>query len=163
MTVNNGRYGPYIKFADMFVSIPKNEDPIKLSLDRAISLISEKQKAEAPIHTYEDLPVTKGKGRFGPFIKWSGMFINVNKKYDFDNLSFEDIEIIIKDKIQKEKEKLIQEWPDQGIRIEKARWGRSNIIKGNKKVELGKDVDPNKISLELALKYLKPVTDKKKK
>ncbi|MEC8547328.1 MAG: type I DNA topoisomerase [Bacteroidota bacterium] len=163
VTVNNGRYGPYIKFADMFVSIPKNEDPIKLSLDRAISLISEKQKAEAPIHTYEDLPVTKGKGRFGPFIKWSGMFINVNKKYDFDNLSFEDIEIIIKDKIQKEKEKLIQEWPDQGIRIEKARWGRSNIIKGNKKVELGKDVDPNKISLELALKYLKPVTDKKKK
>ena len=57
------------------------------------------------------------------------MFINVNKKYDFDNL-FKDIEIIIKDKIQKEKEKLIQEWPDQGIRIEKARWGRSNINKG---------------------------------
>ena len=163
VSVNNGRYGPYIKFADMFVSIPKNEDPIKLSLDRAIFLISEKQKAEAPIHTYEGLPVTKGKGRFGPFIKWSGMFINVNKKYDFDNLSFEDIEIIIKDKIQKEKEKLIQEWPDQGIRIEKARWGRSNIIKGNKKVELGKDVDPNKISLEVALKYLKPLTDKKKK
>ena len=48
-------------------------------------------------------------------------------------------------------------------RIEKARWGRSNIIKGNKKVELGKDVDPNKISLEVALKYLKPLTDKKKK
>ena len=92
------------------------------------------------------------------------MFINLNKKYDFDNLSFEDIEIIIKDKIQKEKEKLIQEeWPDEGIRIEKARWGRSNIIKGNKKVELKKDVDPNKISLELALKYLKPLTDKKKK
>ena len=91
------------------------------------------------------------------------MFINVNKKYDFDNLSNQDIETLIKDKIQKEKEKLIQEWPAEEIRIEKARWGRSNIIKGKKKVELGKDIDPTKITLEVALNYLNPKTTKKKK
>ena len=91
------------------------------------------------------------------------MKINVNKKYNFDNLSIEDIENLIKEKIQKEKDKLIQEWPDEEIRIEKARWGRSNIIKGKKKVELGKDVDPTKITLEVAMKYLKPKTSKKKK
>jgi DNA topoisomerase-1 len=147
----------------MFVSLPTEEDPMSINLDRAILLIKEKQKAEAPIHTYENLPVTKGKGRFGPFIKWSGIFINVNKKYNFDDLSQEDIECLIKEKIQKEKEKLIQEWPDEEIRIEKARWGRSNIIKGKKKVELGKDVDPTKITLEVAMKYLKPKTSKKKK
>ena len=163
LTVNNGRYGPYVKFDTMFVSLPTDEDPMSINLDRAILLIKEKQKAEAPIHTYENLPVTKGKGRFGPFIKWSGMFINVNKKYNFDDLSKEDIESLIKEKIQKEKEKLIQEWPDEEIRIEKARWGRSNIIKGKKKVELGKDIDPTKITLEVAMKYLKPKTSKKKK
>ena len=163
LTVNNGRYGPYVKFDTMFVSLPTDEDPMSINLDRAILLIKEKQKAEAPIHTYENLPVTKGKGRFGPFIKWSGMFINVNKKYNFDDLSKEDIESLIKEKIQKEKEKLIQEWPDEEIRIEKARWGRSNIIKGKKKIELGKDVDPTKITLEVAMKYLKPKTSKKKK
>jgi DNA topoisomerase-1 len=161
--VNNGRYGPYIKFNTMFVSLPSDEDPISINLDRAILLINEKQKAEAPIYTYENLPVTKGKGRFGPFIKWSGMFINVNKKYNFDDLSEQDIESLIKDKIQKEKEKLIQEWPDEEIRIEKARWGRSNIIKGKKKVELGKDIDPTKITLEVAMKYLSPKPSKKKK
>jgi DNA topoisomerase-1 len=163
LTVNNGRYGPYVKFDTMFVSLPTEEDPMSINLDRAILLIKEKQKAEAPIHNYENLPVTKGKGRFGPFIKWSGIFINVNKKYNFDDLSQEDIESLIKEKIQKEKEKLIQEWPDEEIRIEKARWGRSNIIKGKKKVELGKDVDPTKITLEVAMKYLKPKTSKKKK
>lgn len=163
LTVNNGRYGPYVKFDTMFVSLPTDEDPMSINLDRAILLIKEKQKAEAPIHTYENLPVTKGKGRFGPFIKWSGIFINVNKKYNFDDLSQEDIESLIKEKIQKEKEKLIQEWPDEEIRIEKARWGRSNIIKGKKKIELGKDVDPTKITLEVAMKYLKPKTSKKKK
>ncbi len=161
--VNNGRYGPYIKFNTMFVSLPSDEDPMSINIDRAILLINEKQEAEAPIYTYENLPVTKGKGRFGPFIKWSGMFINVNKKYNFDDLSEQDIESLIKDKIQKEKEKLIQEWPNEEIRIEKARWGRSNIIKGKKKVELGKDIDPTKITLEVAIKYLSPKTSKKKK
>lgn len=163
LTVNNGRYGPYVKFGSMFVSLPNDEDPMTVDLERAKFLIQEKRKAEAPIYTYDNLPVTKGKGRFGPFLKWSGMFINVNKKYDFDNLSNQDIETLIKDKIQKEKEKLIQEWPAEEIRIEKARWGRSNIIKGKKKVELGKDIDPTKITLEVALNYLNPKTTKKKK
>jgi DNA topoisomerase-1 len=34
--------------------------------------------------------VTKGKGRFGPFIKWNGLYINVPKLYDFDNLTEEE-------------------------------------------------------------------------
>ena len=163
VTVNNGRFGPYVKFQDMFVSLPKGEDPMSVELDRAIALIEEKRTANAPIYTFDQLPVNKGKGRFGPFLKWNGLFINVNKKYDFDNLSDEEIETLIKEKIQKEKEKLIKEWPEEAIRIEKARWGRSNIIKGSKKVELGKDIDPTKITLEAAMQYLKPKTAKKKK
>ena len=163
VTVNNGRFGPYVKFNDMFVSLPKGEDPMSIELDRAITLINEKRAAEAPIYTFDKFPVTKGKGRFGPFLKWNGLFINVNKKYDFDNLSNDDIETLIKEKIQKEKDKLIKEWPEEAIRIEKARWGRSNIIKGSKKVELGKDIDPTKISLEAAKKYLNPKSSKKKK
>ncbi|NBS19028.1 MAG: hypothetical protein EBS74_04480 [Flavobacteriia bacterium] len=163
ITVNNGRFGPYIKFKDMFVSLPKGEDPMTVVLERAIALIQEKMAADAPIYTFDKLPVTKGKGRFGPFIKWNGLFINVNKKYDFENLSNEDIETMIKEKIQKEKEKLIKEWPQESIRIEKARWGRSNIIKGSKKVELGKEMDPTKITLEVALQYLNPKKVKKKK
>jgi len=163
VTVNNGRFGPYLKFKEMFVSLPKGEDPMSVELDRAIVLIKEKLFADAPIYTFDKLPVTKGKGRFGPFLKWNGLFINVNKKYDFDNLSNDDIETLIKEKIQKEKDKLIIEWPEEAIRIEKARWGRSNIIKGNKKVELGKEIDPTKISLEAAKKYLNPKSAKKKK
>ena len=51
------------------------------------------------------------------------MFINVNKKYDFDNLSAEDIEELIEDKIRKEREKVIHNWEDEGIRVEKAQMG----------------------------------------
>ena len=137
--------------------------PSEVDLNTAIQLIKEKQIADAPVFVYKDLPVTKGVGRFGPFLKWRGMFINVNKKYDFDNLTSDDIETLIKDKIQKEKEKLITEWPKEEIRIEKARWGRHNIIKGIKKVEIGKDIDPTKITLETAKQYLNLKTPKKKK
>ena len=163
VVISNGRFGPYIRYGKIFISIPKNQDPMSLDMEIAIDLIEEKIRADAPIYVFNDLPVTKGKGRFGPFLKWNGMFININKKFDFENLSDLDIIKIIDEKIQKEKEKLVQEWPEEKIRIEKARWGRSNIIKGEKKVELGKEVDPTKITLKQALKYLSLKSSKSKK
>ena len=160
ITVNNGRYGPYIKFSTKSISIPNNLDPHAVDINKAIELIDEKLKSEEPIHTYNDKPVTKGKGRFGPFIKWNDLFINVNKTYDFDDLSINNIEELIEIKIKKEKEKLISEWADEDIKVEKGRWGRSVIFKGKKKVEIPKEIDPKTITLEIAKQYLNP---KKKK
>lgn len=160
--VNNGRFGPYVRFGKTFISLPKGMDPLDVDMAFAKELIEEKKKADAPIYIYEEKPVQKGVGRFGPFIKWNNMFINVNKKYDFDNLSNEDIEELIEDKKQKEIEKLIQEWPEEKIRIEKARWGRFNLIKGKTKVELPKDTEADKITLEEAKDLLAKKTPKKK-
>ncbi|MDC8003079.1 type I DNA topoisomerase [Aureisphaera galaxeae] len=160
--VANGRYGPYIRFGSKFISLPKGMDPLDVSMDTAAGLIEEKKKADAPIYMYEGLPVQKGKGRFGPFIKWNNMFINVNKKYDFDNLSDADIIQLIEDKKQKEIDKLINEWPEEGIRLEKARWGRFNLIKGKTKVELPKTTKADKMTLEEAQDLLEKNAPKKK-
>lgn len=161
--VNVGRFGPYVKYKDMFVSIPKGEDLMEVSLERAVELIDEKLKADAPIAMYDGKEVTKGKGRFGPFIKWDNMFINVSKKYDFDHLTDEDIEQLIEDKLKKESEKVVQNWEKEGIRIEKARWGRHNIIKGKTKIELMKDVDVTKLTLEEVQKMIESQKPAKKK
>ena len=160
VTVNNGRYGPYLKYSSKSISIPKEIDPHSVNIDSAIPLIDEKLKSDEPIHIYNDLPVIKGKGRFGPFIKWNEMFINVNKTYDFDNLTVDNIEELIELKLKKEKEKLITEWVDEGIKIEKGRWGRSIISMGKKKIEIPKEIDPKTITLDIAKEYLNP---KKKK
>ena len=160
--VNNGRFGPYVKFGKKFVSLPKGVNPLDVEFDLAIELIQEKEKADAPIYVYQDLPVQKGKGRFGPFIKWNSMFINVNKKYDWDNLSEDDIITLIEDKIQKEKDKLIHVWESEGIRVEKARWGRHHIIKGKVKIELPKTVDVSDMTLEQAKDYIDSKAPKKK-
>ncbi len=154
IVVNNGRFGPYLKHKGVFVSLPKGMLPSEVDLESAQQLIDEKQKADAPIYMHNDLPVTKGVGRFGPYLKWSGLFINVNKKYDFDNLSNQDITTLIEDKIQKEKDKIIHDWDEAGIRVEKARWGRHHIIRGKQKVEIGKEVDAVKLTLSQAEKYL---------
>ncbi|MBA9072765.1 DNA topoisomerase-1 [Flavobacterium gossypii] len=145
--VNNGRFGPYVRFGKMFISLPKGEDPLDVTFDRAKELIAEKEQADAPIGTYKNEPVQKGVGRFGPFIKWNGMFINVSKKYNFDNLSQSDITELIEDKLRKEIDKVIHNWEEEGIRVEKARWGRSVITKGKIKIELSKDVDATKLTL----------------
>ncbi len=155
---NVGRYGPYVRFGKKFVSLDAGESAFDISLSRAIELIMAKQKADAPIGTFKGKEVTKGKGRFGPFIKWDGMFINVGKKYDFDRLSEKDISELIEAKSQKEAEKVVKAWSGEGIRIEKARWGRHAVIKGKTKIELPKEVDPQKLSLE----EVQALLDKKK-
>lgn len=160
--VNNGRFGPYVKYGDKFVSLPKGVEPLDVELNMAITLIKEKEKAEAPIYTYKELPVQKGKGRFGPFIKWNDMFINVGKKYDWDHLSEADIIELIEDKIQKEIDKVVHNWEEEGIRVEKARWGRHNVIQGKIKVELAKTVDVSKLTLENARALIEAKAPKKK-
>ena len=159
---NVGRFGPYVKLGKKFISMEKEDDPMEIGMDRAIELIIAKQKADAPVAEYEGKGVQKGTGRFGPFIKWDGMFINVNKKYDFDNLSQEDIVELIEVKKQKEIDKVVQNWEEEGIRIEKARWGRHNIIKGKIKVELAKSVDATKMTLKEASALIEKKTPKKK-
>ena len=160
--VANGRFGPYVKFGAKYISLSKGENPMEVDMKRAEELIDAKEKADAPIAEYEGLPVQKGVGRFGPFIKWNSIFINVNKKYDFDNLSQANIEELIEIKKQKEIDKLIHNWEEEGIRVEKARWGRFNIIKGKLKIELPKTTKAEKLTLAQVQEIIEKKTPKKK-
>ncbi len=160
--INNGRYGPYIKFGTAFISLPKGENPTDVSLERAQELIDEKTLADAPIAVYKGEGVQKGVGRFGPFIKWNGVFINVSRKYNFDHLSQSDIEELIEDKLQKNIDKVLHDWKEEGIIVEKARWGRSVILKGKLKIELGKEIDAANLSLAQVQEIIAKKTPTKK-
>jgi len=123
ITVGAGRFGPYIKYHETFISLPRAEDPLSVTMERALELIQEKMEADKPVTTYEGLPVTKGKGRFGPFIKWNNLFINVPKKYDFENLTQSDCNELIAAKIEKEGNRYVKVWDEEKIMIENGRWG----------------------------------------
>ncbi|MFZ4105606.1 type I DNA topoisomerase [Flavobacterium sp.] len=160
--VSLGRFGPFIRFGKVFVSLPRGEEPLDVTLERAKELIDEKTQADAPIAVYKGEGVQKGTGRFGPFIKWNGVFINVSKKYNFDNLSQSDIEELIEDKLQKNIDKVIHDWKEEGILVQKARWGRSEITKGKIKIELNKDIDASQLTLSQVQEMIAKKTPVKK-
>lgn len=149
VSVNIGRFGPYVKHGEQFISLPKGEEPMDVTLERAIEVIKAKQIEDAPIAFHEQLPVTKGKGRFGPFIKWNDMYINIPRAYDFDHLTQADCTELILKKVEKESNRFIHNWPEEKISVENGRWGP--FIKFNKKMlKLGPKAEGGKFTSEEA-------------
>ena len=147
ISVNLGRFGPYLKWGEQNISMPRGVDPHDVDMERAIELLDEKARADAPIAHYEDKPVTKGTGRFGPFIKWNDMYINVPRRYNFEALSQKDIDELIEAKVKKEENRYIQNWPEEKISIENARWGP--VLKFGKKIlKVGRKADESKYTAE---------------
>ena len=148
VSIGIGRFGPFVKYGDKFVSIPRNQDPHEVTLEDAIVLIKEKEAADAPIGTYKGLPITKGKGRFGPFLKWNDMYVNIPKKYDPANLSLDDAYALIEAKIKKEANRYIHKWDEENIAVENGRWGP--FIRYKKKSIAIPKIDGKRITQEQA-------------
>jgi DNA topoisomerase I len=147
LSVNVGRFGPYIKWGEQFISIPKGEEPSEVDVRRAIEIIKTKQVEEAPIGYYGEKPITKGKGRFGPFIKWNELFINIPRAYNFDNLTQKDCNELIEKKIEKEANRFIKQWPEEKIAVENGRWGPF-IRFGKKMLKIGSKPEGGKYTPE---------------
>jgi DNA topoisomerase-1 len=123
ITVNTGRYGPYVKYGEMFVNIPRGKDPMAVTIEEAKEYIQAKKDENAPFAHYKNMPVTKGKGRFGPFIKWNDIFINVPVRYKLDTITEAEATELIESKLEKEANRYIKQWESEKISIENGRWG----------------------------------------
>jgi DNA topoisomerase-1 len=147
--INVGRFGPYVKYDEKFISIPRDEDALETSMDRAIELIKEKQRQDAPITSYKELPVTRGAGRFGPFLKWNGFFVNIPRRYDPETLTETEMHELIAAKEEKEANRYIHRWEDLKLSVQNGRWGP--FIKFNKKNIQLKDDDGKRLTAEQAV------------
>ncbi|MBF2053964.1 MAG: type I DNA topoisomerase [Candidatus Sericytochromatia bacterium] len=98
VVISKGPFGPYVRHEGKFTSIPKEEDPLQLSLERAIELIEAKRKADAEkfIRSFDENPeVQILKGRWGPYIKFGKKNVKVPKDTDPMDLSFETVMTLI--------------------------------------------------------------------
>ena len=80
--VNTGRFGPYVQIGKMFVSVPKDLDPMEITLDEAQELIRQKQQAEIEKHikTFSEEPELEVlNGRYGPYIAYKGKNYRLTK------------------------------------------------------------------------------------
>ena len=121
---------------------------MNLTDKRVHEIIDAKLHEDRPIATYKGKPVTRGKGRFGPYLKYEGVFINIPKKYDPEDINEKQIHELIAAKLEKEANRFIQQWEKEKISIENGRWGPF-IRKGKKAIAIPK-VDGQRISPEIA-------------
>jgi len=147
-----GRFGPYVKFGESFISIPKGNDPLEVKMDFAQTLIDAKLEADKPIAHYKEKPITKGSGRFGPFVKWDEFFVNIPKRFDPAILTAEEAIELVKIKEEKEANRYIHRWEDLKLSVENGRWGPL-VRFGKKKFNLPKKEDGSRVTPEEAAKF----------
>lgn len=98
MLVAVGRFGPYVKHDNKFVSLAKDEDPLKVTKERGIELIKAKREKDIAnvIKTFEDEPgMVILNGRFGPYISFEKKNYKIPKTKDPASLSLEDCKEIV--------------------------------------------------------------------
>ena len=91
--VGEGKYGPYVHYDKLFISIPKGKDPMSVKLDEAIAMIREKQESTQPIHQWGDVQVLRSK--YGAYIHTAEGNYRLPKNTDAEKLTEADVRQIM--------------------------------------------------------------------
>ena len=91
--IGEGKYGPYIHYDKLFISIPKGKDPLTVKMDEAIALITEKQQSSTPIHQWGEVQVLNGK--YGAYIHTAEGNYQIPKHTDPQTLTEEQVREIM--------------------------------------------------------------------
>ena len=97
LTVAVGRFGPYVKHGKTFVAIPKGEEPLNVTYDRAVELVVAKREADKnkEIKKFEKENIFVLNGRFGPYISYNKKNFKIPKNLLPEELTLEDCQKII--------------------------------------------------------------------
>ena len=104
---NNGRYGPYLKYNNTFYSIPKDESPLTIGINRAVDILSKPKKSsnrsvkplkELGTHPENQEKISLFKGKYGFYTKYKGVNFGLPKSIDPEEVKLEDILKIIEKK-----------------------------------------------------------------
>ena len=93
-----GRFGPYLKYGEKNVSLPRGTDPLKVTLEDSISAITEsesKTAANTIMAEYKDSDIQIINGRYGPYIKHDGKNFKIPKGTEVSSLTEEKCKEII--------------------------------------------------------------------
>jgi DNA topoisomerase-1 len=99
VVATKGRFGPYIKWGERNVSLPRTKDPLNISLEECISVIesdsAKKDAVAAPLHEWEASGISVINGRYGPYIKHDGHNYRIPKGVDAELLTEDKCKEII--------------------------------------------------------------------
>ena len=91
--VGEGKYGPYVHYDNLYISIPRTKDPLTVKLEEAIAMIEEKKEASMPIHDWGDIKVLRSK--YGAYIHTPEGNYRIAKSVDAEQLTEAEVKQII--------------------------------------------------------------------
>ncbi|HEY4800035.1 MAG TPA: topoisomerase C-terminal repeat-containing protein, partial [Bacteroidia bacterium] len=149
--VSIGRFGPYIKLKEEYISLPKTDDPYTITLDRVIEIITG-PRLPKKVGQYEGQDVIAAKGFFGNYLKHGNTNASMPKQFDPFTITIEEAIPILITKIEKDKAKHIKSWEeDRRVKVVIGRWGKPCIQAGRKFVNIPKGKEPAELTLEECL------------
>jgi topoisomerase IA-like protein len=120
VTVAVGRFGPYIKHGNAYITLPKTHDPLTITLDEATQLIDDKQKAEAErvIKKFDEEPDMQVlNGRFGPYIKYGDKNVSLPRGTDPLKVDLDTCIKLIDESLNKKTGGIIAEFAGSDIQV----------------------------------------------
>ena len=93
VTIGEGKYGPYVRYAGAFTSLPSSVDPYTITLDEAVAVLQDKKQAEEPIHVFGDIQVMPG--RYGAYIKTAQGNYRIPKAVNIETMTEEQCRELI--------------------------------------------------------------------
>lgn len=165
VSIGLGRFGPYVKTGDKFISIPKGEDPLEISLERAIELIEQKKKLDKEreprvLGLHNDKEIAVAVGRYGPYIKYDGSNITLEKGTDVSAMTLESaIDYLVN---AKNKNVLVTYNEDENLKVMNGRYG-AYLTNGADNFRLPKGIIPENITYSEAVEIMKTTTPTAKK
>ena len=148
--VGAGRFGPYIKFDNQFISIPKGEEPLEINLERIIELIEQKRKIDkerAPrsLGEYEGKEIFVANGRYGPYIKYGEQNTTLDKDTDLLTITLEKaIDLLLNGKT---KNIILEYAENKDVKVVKGRYG-AYITNGSSNYKIPKGMLPENLSYQ---------------
>jgi DNA topoisomerase I len=166
LSVRLGQYGPFAQIGTRddedkpkFASLKKDQRLDTITLEEALDLFS-LPRTIGKTDGGEDITVTIG--RFGPYIKAGKLSVSLRKEHDPYTLEFEEAIILVREKEETEKNRIIHIFEKSGIEVLNGRYG-AYITDGKKNGKIPKDTDPKKLTEKECKDILKKAPDKKKR
>ena len=97
ISINIGRFGPYVRYDNKFASLSEDDDPYTIDLQRALDLVREKKAADAEKHikVFEKEGISVLNGRFGPYITDGKKNVKIPKGREAGDLTLKDCQDLI--------------------------------------------------------------------
>lgn len=150
VSVRMGRYGPFVQVGTkddedkpLFAGLRAGQKMDKITLEEALELFKlPRDLGETP----EGEKVSASIGRFGPYVKYGSKYVSIKGEDPHDIELEKALEFIAKKK-EDDANKLIADYPDDGIQVLNGRYG-PYVTDGNKNAKIPKDTDPKTLTLE---------------